>query len=181
MRSTGVEHKRREFAEFYAAARDECLRAVLASVADRQLAEDLVAEAFARAWTRWRTVRHHPAPRAWVVRTALNTNVSWWRRRRRETPLLDSTEADRPALAGWDVTADLDLRSELLAELRRLPERQRAVLVLRVFFDLDVATTARLLGIAPGTVGAHQHRALATLRTRVPSLDDQRDDQEVGS
>jgi DNA-directed RNA polymerase specialized sigma24 family protein len=65
------------FAEFYRAARDGCLRAVFATVGDRQAAEDLVAEAFARAWAHWRTVRHHPAPSAWVVRTALNTRVSW--------------------------------------------------------------------------------------------------------
>jgi DNA-directed RNA polymerase specialized sigma24 family protein len=38
------------FADFYRAARDDCLRAVFASVGDRQAAEDLVAEAFARAW-----------------------------------------------------------------------------------------------------------------------------------
>ena len=59
-----------EFAEFYEAARDDCLRAVLVSVGDRNTAEDLVAEAFARAWARWRQVRRHPAPRAWVVTTA---------------------------------------------------------------------------------------------------------------
>jgi DNA-directed RNA polymerase specialized sigma24 family protein len=63
------------FAEFYQAARDGCLRAVFATAGDWQAAEDLVAEAFARAWVRWRTVRDHPAPSTWVVRTALNTRV----------------------------------------------------------------------------------------------------------
>ena len=86
MRSWGVEQKRREFTEFYAAAKDDCMRIVLISVGNRQLAEDLVAEAFTRAWMSWRTVRDHPAPRAWVVRTALNAHVSWWRHRRREVP-----------------------------------------------------------------------------------------------
>jgi hypothetical protein len=50
MRSWGVEQKHREFTEIYAAAKDDCLRIVLVSVGDRQLAEDLVAEAFTRAW-----------------------------------------------------------------------------------------------------------------------------------
>jgi RNA polymerase sigma-70 factor (ECF subfamily) len=75
-----VEQDRIEFAEFYTATRDDCLRIVLISAGDQQLAEDLVAEAFSRAWMSWRKVRDHPAPRAWVVRTALNTRVSWWRR-----------------------------------------------------------------------------------------------------
>ena len=75
-----------DFAEFYAASRDDCLRAVLASVGSRDAAQDLVDEAFARAWASWGKVSKHPAPRAWVVRTALNLSVSVWRRRRRELP-----------------------------------------------------------------------------------------------
>jgi DNA-directed RNA polymerase specialized sigma24 family protein len=73
-----------EFEEFYRSGQAVCLRAVLASVGDRQTAEDLVAEAFTRAWMSWSTVRRHPAPYGWIVRTALNVRTSWWRRRRRE-------------------------------------------------------------------------------------------------
>ena len=162
MRSWGVEQKRREFTEFYAAAKDDCLRIVLISVGDRPLAEDLVAEAFTRAWTSWRTVRDHPAPRAWVVRAALNAHVSWWRRRRREVPLAGAEPGVTWQPAGVD--------DALAAAIRLLPPRQREVLVLRVFFDLDTEATAALLGVAPGTVGVHLHRALGTLRTKIPSL-----------
>ena len=47
-----MEQDRREFEEFYAAARDHCLQVVVVSVGDRHLADDLVAEAFTRAWGR---------------------------------------------------------------------------------------------------------------------------------
>jgi DNA-directed RNA polymerase specialized sigma24 family protein len=47
------------------------------------------------------------------------------------------------------------------------------VITFRVLFDLDTDATARLLGISPGTVGAHLHRALATLRTQIQSFSDQ--------
>jgi RNA polymerase sigma-70 factor (ECF subfamily) len=47
------------------------------------------------------------------------------------------------------------------------------VITLRVFFDLDTEATARLLGISPGTVGVHLHRALAALRGQIPSFSDQ--------
>ena len=58
-------------------------------------------EAFARAWASWRTVSRHPAPAAWVVRTALNASISRWRRRRREVPVPDlALVADRPAVSG---------------------------------------------------------------------------------
>jgi RNA polymerase sigma-70 factor (sigma-E family) len=162
MRSWGVEQKHREFTEFYAAAKDDCLRIVLVSVGDRQLAEDLVAEAFTRAWMSWRKVRDHPAPRAWVVRTALNAHVSWWRHRRREVPL---AETGLPA-----VCQPAGVGDALAAAIRALPARQREVIVLRVFFDLDTEATAALMGVSPGTVGAHLHRALGTLRTQIPSF-----------
>jgi len=86
VRVSGVEQDRQEFAEFYAAVQDDCLRIVLISVGDRQQAEDLVAEAFTKAWMTRRKVRQHPAPQAWIIRTALNAHVSRWRRHRREEP-----------------------------------------------------------------------------------------------
>jgi RNA polymerase sigma factor (sigma-70 family) len=162
--------KELDFEEFYRDSRDGCLRAVLAGVGDRALAEELVAEAFTRAWMAWRTVSGHEAPRAWIVRTALNTRISWWRRRRREV-----------ALDGHDVAEPT--RSEdgvdpvLLAALRRLPKRQREVVTLRVFLDLDTGTTGRVLGIAPGTVTAHLSRAVAALRGELVTAENQEDER----
>ena len=153
-------YEQEEFAEFYRASKDSCLKAVTAVAGDRYLAEELVAEAYARAWTSWVKVRKHAAPRAWVVRTALNLGVSWWRRRR-EVPLADH-DAAIPADTGGGVDP------VLIAALRRLPARQREVLALRIFLDLDTETTAKALGIAPGTVMAHLSRAVAALRREVP-------------
>jgi DNA-directed RNA polymerase specialized sigma24 family protein len=154
-----------DFAEFYACSRDDCLRAVLAVTGDRQAAEDFVAEAFARAWTSWRTVSRHRAPRAWVVRTALNLRTSSWRRHRREVLAGGATPA-----AGEDVTARPGpglVDPQIMAVLVGLPERQRQVVALRIFLDLDTANTARVLGIAPGTVTAHLARAIGTLRAQL--------------
>lgn len=94
-RDNGVGRQRADFAAFYESSRDDCLRAVTASTGSRQVAEDAVAEAFARAWASWSTVARHPSPRAWVVRTALNTHISWWRRRRREVPGLAAPDDAR--------------------------------------------------------------------------------------
>ena len=160
MRSRGVEHKPEDedFAAFYEQSRVECLRAVYAAVGDWSVAEDATGEAFARAYASWRKVRGHPAPRAWVVRTALNTHISWWRRRRREVAWDDSHDiADRPPL-------DARLDRNVMQALKALPGRQREVVVLRIFLDLDTNTTARVLGFTPGTVMSHLSRALAALR-----------------
>jgi RNA polymerase sigma-70 factor (ECF subfamily) len=149
-----------EFEAFYVAAKDDCLRTVFACTGDLHRAEDLVAEAFARAWASWGRVAQHPAPRAWIVRTALNQGVSVWRRRRRELPLAE--------LTGWEPAVDAaqqGIEWDLNAAVLALPPRQRQVVALRVFLDLDTATTARTLGIAQGTVRALLSQAMAALRT----------------
>ena len=148
------------FDEFFAASWDPCLRAVAATTGNMMLAEDQTAEAFARAWASWRKVSRHPAPRAWVVRTALNAGASWWHRRSKETTL---TSED---IASAD-SGGTGLDAAVLTALRRLPARQREVIALRVFLDLDVETTASQLGIAPGTVRAHLSRAMAALRSEL--------------
>jgi DNA-directed RNA polymerase specialized sigma24 family protein len=169
-----VRHDETGFAEFYRASHQRCLRAVIAGAGRPDLAEDLVAEAFTRALVSWRTVRNHPAPEAWVVRTALNAGTSWWRRHRREVPLGDheptAPQRWEPGESGGELGSGPGLVASpaVLAALRALPRRQREVIALRVFLDLDIATTARLLGIAPGTVGAHLSRAVSTLRAALP-------------
>ena len=146
-----------DFGEFYGARRDVVLRAVLVATGSRAAAEDAVAEAFTRACARWRTVREHPNPTAWVLRTALNAHRSWWRRTAREVP------GEPPDRAGSEPDGGA-LPADLRTLVGRLPRRQREVLALRVLADLSADETAQALGIAPATVHVHLHRALATLR-----------------
>lgn len=162
MRKTCVDQDSVDFANFYRESRAGCLHAVYASVGNRQLAEELVSEGYARAWASWSKVSRHPAPRAWIVRTALNVHVSWWRRRRREV-----------AWEGQDVLVKTDWENDptdsgrVMAALRMLPPRQRQVVALRVLLDLDVQTTADTLGISTGAVKSQLHRATATLRSQL--------------
>jgi RNA polymerase sigma factor (sigma-70 family) len=191
-----VQQHQREFAEFYAATRDDCLRIVLLTAGDRLLAEDLVAEAYTRAWLSWRKVRALDQPRAWVVRTALNTRISWWRRHRREVGLND-LESDLAGLVSQNGThqhsisqhgisqhgisqhgiSQHGLDTDLVAAVRRLPVRQRQVVALRLLLDLDTASTARAMGLAVGTVASHLHRALAALRRDLAGLRPDRTDR----
>jgi RNA polymerase sigma-70 factor (sigma-E family) len=145
-----------DFADFYREAKDDCLRTVVISTGDQEQAQDLVAEAFARACASWRKVSRHPNPKAWVVRTALNVGIDRWRSRRRELPLTQPVDT---------VVRDQDPADPtVIAAVRRLPERQRQVVALRLLLDLDTETTAETLGISPGTVKAHLSRAVAALR-----------------
>ena len=161
----GVGTQRPDFAEFYRRSRDDCLRTVLISVGDQDTAQEVVAEAFARACASWRTVSRHPAPAAWVVRTALNMNVSRWRRRRREVSVPDPGVVTDPPAGGGPADGLIDPR--IRTALMRLPARQRQVVALRLLLDLDTKRTAEALGITPNTVMAHMSQALAALRTEL--------------
>lgn len=147
-----------EFEAFYARAKDGCFRALLATVASADEADDLLAEAFTRALSRWGEVRLHPSPEAWVVRTALNLHRDRWRRSSRQRRRLASSDAA-------PFTTPID--SSLLEAVRALPDRQREVVALRVLLDLSAEQTAEVLGIEVGTVGTHLRRALATLRDEI--------------
>ncbi len=145
----------RDFDTFYRLTRDACFRALVVATGSYE-AGDLLAEAYARAWQRWEELADHPAPAAWVIRTALNLHTDWWRRRNR-TIRLEWHQRHLPP-------PDLPVDPALLEALFALPKRQREVVALRVLMDLDTLETSRILGVATGTVTAHLHRALTKLR-----------------
>lgn len=152
------------FEELYLAAKDDCLRALVAATADLYEAEDVTAEAFARALDRWPELQHHPSPRAWVVRTALNLRTDRHRHKQRTPGVV-------ARLATPDVAPEPSspIDPALLAALHDLPSRQREVVALRVLLGLSGVETAQELGITTGSVGTHLHRGLAALRSRIQS------------
>jgi len=124
-------------------------------------AEDAVQEAFARAWERSRrgqTFTHLPG---WVATVALNHARSGHRRRQTEQrALVRLTAAPARAVRPTDAVAiDVAVR----AAIDGLAGRQREVVVLHHLLDIDVATTADLLGVSEGTVKSALHRARAHL------------------
>lgn len=132
-------------------------------VGDQGHAEDLVQLALERCWRHWSRIEPGHGE-AYVRASLVNLAVSrsrHVRRRVRETAL-DETVHERPAEAG-DRAAPDEL---LLAELRALPPRMRAVVVLRFLEDRSEAQTAQLLRCSVGTVKSQSARALARLRER---------------
>jgi RNA polymerase sigma factor (sigma-70 family) len=122
-------------------------------------AEDVAAEAIARACLRWRKVATLPYRDAWVARVAANAAIDVVRRRGRtisavQDPVHDPIEA-------------AVLRLALVAALGGLSTRQREVVVLRYLADQAEADVARSLGISINTVKKHTLRGVAALRLRL--------------
>jgi RNA polymerase sigma-70 factor (sigma-E family) len=133
-------------------------------VGHRQLAEDLTQEVLARAYVRWSRVASADHPDLYLRRMLVNAHVSWWRRRSfHET--VGVPERDQPGPGALDT--EIAERDALWRLVQALPKRQRAVVVLRYYEDLDDATIAEILECSPATVRTHVMRALATLRERL--------------
>lgn len=116
----------------------------------REVAEDAMAEAFARAL---RFVDGIRDPRSYVYATAFRLAAQDLRRERR-----DGFEI---APSGLEQSTDAD---EVMVALRRLSTNQRAAVVLHYYVDLSVREVAWVLGITPATVKVHLFRARGRLR-----------------
>lgn len=154
------------FREFVETNSTALLRAGWLLTGDWTAAEDLVQSALLVAWPRWSALRDPNAGFAYV-HTCM-TRVFLRDRRRRWSGERPSERVGERVSVG-DRTAEIDLRESLRAALDGLPDRQRAVVVLRYFGDLSEADTAAALGCSRGAVKSHAARALARLRT-VPGL-----------
>jgi len=156
------------FEEYVTARGAALVRFARVLVGDQHRAEDLVQDALARAYLRWNRIVRTDQPDVYLRRAVLNGSRSWWRRRgSRERPVEQPT--DRPAPG--DLGAETAERDALWRNLSRLPARQRAVLVLRYYEDLDDATIAAVLGCTPVTVRTHALRALTALRAHYRTTD----------
>jgi RNA polymerase sigma-70 factor (sigma-E family) len=162
---------REDFRSYVAARSPALMRTAYALTGNRADAEDLLQTALAKTYLSWDRIREREAVDGYVRRVMVNTQTSWWRRRKvDERPTAELPE--RPA--GRDAAADLDLHDALWTALATLPRRQRAMVVLRYYEDLSEADTADVLGVSVGTVKSATSRALSRLRESSGLRDDAR-------
>lgn len=137
-----------DFDAFYTGSVRRLTGQMYAMTGSRSEAEDLVQEAFARAWQNWGKVSCYDDPEAWVRTVAHRLRVSVWRKavnrlaaHRRRGP-----DDDVPGI-GVDYVA-------IVAALRRIPAPQRRAIVLHHLVGLTVDEIAHETGARPGTVKA---------------------------
>ncbi|MFC4057690.1 SigE family RNA polymerase sigma factor [Planomonospora corallina] len=153
-----------EFAAFVAARGTALLRVAHLTCGSRDEAEDVLQSALEKAYRNWGRLRAGSDPEPYVRRIIVNTAISRARRRAILHIFPAPTLPETPA-AG-DLTG-VELRPVLMDGLRRLPPRQRAVLVLRFWEDMTEAQTAETLGCSVGTVKSQAAKGLARLRALI--------------
>ena len=160
---------REAFRSFVAARSTGLLRTAYLLTGNRSDAEDLLQNTLAKTFLAWDRIRDHEALDGYVRKVMVNTQTSFWRRRRPELPYDEVPDVGSP-----DRTGESDLHDALWQALATLPTRQRAMVVLRYYEDLSEAETAAVLGISVGTVKSTTSRALLKLRDTSGLRDDPR-------
>jgi RNA polymerase sigma-70 factor (sigma-E family) len=165
------EQGREAFRAYVAARSPALLRTAYLLTGNRADAEDLLQTALAKTYLAWDRIREQEALDGYVRRVMVNTQTSWWRRRRVDEYATDELPERG---TGRDAGEDLALHDALWSALAALPKRQRAMVVLRYYEDLSEAETAHVLGVSVGTVKSTTSRALAKLRDSSGLRDDAR-------
>lgn len=148
-----------EIEEIYRAQLGRLRRVARAIVGDEEAARDVVQEAFASAVRGRARFRGDGSASAWLWQMVVNAAIGEQRRRGRQaTEALPLEQAERDA--GEDGS---ERAARLAVALPLLPERQRLVVFLHYYAELDYRGIGEVLGISPGTVGATLHAARRTL------------------
>lgn len=146
-----------EFDAFYAASVRRVTSHLYAMTGSRPEAEDLVQEAFARAWQKWDKVGGYADPEAWVRGVAFRIRVSVWRK-----AVTRAAAHRRHGVADHDPGANPDYVA-IVTALRRINAHQRQAVVLHHLVGLSVEEIAAETGVAAGTVKARLSRGRAAL------------------
>ena len=158
------------FEEFFARYRASIYRTAYGLTGDRQAAEEILQDTFARAYQRRHSLHSDVSPLPWLHRVSLNLCYSRLSRRRLATnPIDDVTESSRaddgPLPA--DRAEQAELRRIVRDGIAALPEKHRSVVVLYYLQRLSLQETSEVLGIQLGTVKSRLHYALRGLRAHL--------------
>jgi RNA polymerase sigma-70 factor (sigma-E family) len=137
------------------------VRLAYVMLGDRAAAEDVVQDAFGGLYRRWDQLSDKERALQYVRSSVLNGCRSARRRQRRADA--DGVPQPPPAVSAEAAVLTSEERREVMRALRRLPGRQREVLVLRFYLDEPEAAIAQAMGISQSTVRSTAHRALAAL------------------
>ena len=152
--------------ELYLTHAPDGIRLAFLLTGDQALAEDLVQEAFAQLVGRLRHLRDPGAFASYLRRTIVNLATSHFRHRGVERAYLERIAA-APTI---EPNPAEELDETMHEALLRLPERQRAALVLRFYEDLSDVQTAQVMRCSSGTVRSLVSRAMKTLRTELEGV-----------
>jgi RNA polymerase sigma-70 factor (sigma-E family) len=160
--------QRTALSDLYRAEYRSLVRLAAMLVDQRELAEEVVQDAFVKLDHHWDRVQD-PAARPAYLRSIV-MNLARSRMRRRLVSRKHAPAAGPDALAAEEHVVLSEARREVVDALRTLPTRQRECLVLRFYQDLTEREIASTLGISQGAVKSHLHRGMTAMTKKLEAL-----------
>lgn len=155
------------FHQFVCRFQDPVYRLAAVWLDDAQQVDDASQEVFLRSYRGLHRFRFRSAPFTWLYR--MTKNVCFEMNRKRRPEALEYEPRD-PAIGPEGLASRLDAARQVRQLVSTLPERQREVVLLRVFEDLSVRDTASAMGCREGTVKALLHKATKNLQGMVEGI-----------
>jgi RNA polymerase sigma-70 factor (sigma-E family) len=152
------------FTSYVRARQPVLLRTARSLTANPSDAEDLLQTALTKTYVAWERIEDHRALDGYVRRALLNTRTSQWRKRKVDEFVCEELPEPEPVAGGDDPADQQALHDAMWRAVMKLPDRQRAMVVLRYYEDLSEVQTAEVLGVSVGTVKSAVSRALGKLR-----------------
>jgi RNA polymerase sigma-70 factor (sigma-E family) len=153
-----------DFETWMTARQHKLLRTAYLLTGEVHAAEDLTQTTLAKVYLAWDRVSAAQSVDAYARRMMVNEHTSMWRRLWRHRETLTDTSAHEVAISGTEYDG---VSAALWDAVRGLPDRQRAVVVLRYYEQLSEKEAAEALGVSLGTIKSQSSRALDTLRKRL--------------
>ena len=152
------------FSSYMRARQPVLLRTARSLTANPSDAEDLLQTALTKTYVAWERIEDHRALDGYVRRALLNTRTSQWRKRKVDEFACEELPEPEPGCGAEDPAEQQALHDAMWRAIAKLPDRQRAMVVLRYYEDLSEVQTAEVLGVSVGTVKSAVSRALGKLR-----------------
>ena len=160
----------RDFERAVRDASELAVRVAYSVLRQREDAEEVAQEAFARAFERFDSLRDPEHFRAWIVRVTWRAAIDRWRADRRRQAREQVAEIAAPPASVEQQAVEAQRAARLWEAIDRLPEKLRIVIVLAALQGHDLPQVARLLSIPEGTVKSRLFLARKELAQRLTCL-----------
>ena len=158
--------ERKAFSELVQRHQRALLRLTLRFTREQALAEDIVQDAFIKAYQKIDLFEGRSSFKSWLFQIALNTAKNRFRERTQDLINIEDTHLGVDAGAETGLV-QADIKKRLRDEVEKLPEKQRIALTLRVFEDMSFKEIAQIMQCPYDTAKANYRHALLKLRERL--------------
>ncbi|MDD6812467.1 MAG: RNA polymerase sigma factor [Lachnospiraceae bacterium] len=154
------------FDTLYEKYKNMALRTAYLITGNRTDSEDVVQDTFVKVWLHRRELKNNSGFKAWMMQILVRTAYRMGKKKNREFPDEETVirMENRTDISSLEQVMQLEERKEVYAAIRKLPVKQRTVVILFYYNQCSVSEIAGLLGCMEGTVKSRLHTARKNMK-----------------